>query len=1281
MGNIFRTLLDNINIQSMPLETVHAKYGEGPEFYRELLQRSRKNIEEVRDFFKTTKEFDFSDFGDKCDLLRLSPSEVLSWGNVKSVPDFIANAFLIEDTRWMNTPIVDKVSKGFLESSLKRDDNIYRYPELLCKLNIKEHFKILTDPNTDYQKFQKKEDLLNRFTGEYLQKMIKFLIENKQFDILFIVAKSHYIIPHVLKEILEKKKQLPFEAYLQYLDLFPSEFIETFLSEFIKIIFYGLSIEQMMAVLKSNVITKFKVVDIGFLLNAINYDNYDENSTNLCWNILIDRKDAKLLEALNSFIVINIYRSRKPLKDFRIPTSIKDLFIEGSFGSLPEDIKERFKTNGFDVFYAREHRDLSDFFSSIDPRLIFSYIPVLKNEKDIKKEGLYEYLKRNFKEQVAYEYMSDVEPTLGTFYKPKSLKQFLLLPDGLSLDEVKKRIDEFIYAHLDKSNVLLDSDGLDTFKISHPEFFLPSVAPKSLKEKYYNRKLSPKDFALNYEWLDLFTDTNIAYGFPPSLGFLISLNSNVPFKESNDVKLKIFSIYESLSDEFLKKVFIDTIRYDLDNLTVKNLETLIEILKRIKDSNYEDFMKFRPIIVPRLLKSANPLELLKTIEAVFLKENIPFVGKIYTAFQLLNPNLQGFNFEDDKASPILKAKSPAVRQIIIFSDLMKAALGSNNRSLKDYIQEIEAGYSLFTRVKKSEDLSKLTREETYVLNKFLDYLSALYSSVRSTSTDTFMRTGNMFEDLENLKSKFIKSGQIPEDLPDRIVKMYCHFAGFDTMNSIKIYINSKVRSTDIKHRIAINHPILLKKGDFIKGISKVEHLSFILQNGVLAKEYMSVSSMDDLTPLDVELKAIESETDDFRTTVSNSLSEKQDPIFIVLKRDDRFSITRENGNENRGDTNKLEIFETASKDHYGMRTGFASTEIDYFLVRNIDKRIFLEIALNGFYIPVVDFDGQLIFTPQDFDMLRTKMTAIPYYTDEEFHFSTRLKNPKIADLLRDMRNNEIETKAKQKSIETLVEKTIVSLGLNFATFMTRDTIGTVEFISIGSTSRNTNMIGRGDFDFIMRLDSEIINNVERLTLLKRKLLATFGQLGISSISENGDIRLNKVNIDGKEVEIHIKFTNRTTHLSIMTDDALKSRLDLIKLQSPENYELVIANILLAKEILMRSQVYKSPRAGGCGISGIGVENWILQNGGSILDAIYSFLEDADGKTFTQFKDSYEIWDFGENRLASKYGLYPHDNFIDNLSDEGYEKMLRCLKEFLHDIENKKDSEKNLPNLS
>ena len=106
---------------------------------------------------------------------------------------------------------------------------------------------------------------------------------------------------------------------------------------------------------------------------------------------------------------------------------------------------------------------------------------------------------------------------------------------------------------------------------------------------------------------------------------------------------------------------------------------------------------------------------------------------------------------------------------------------------------------------------------------------------------------------------------------------------------------------------------------------------------------------------------------------------------------------------------------------------------------------------------------------------------------------------------------------------------------------------------------------------------------------------------------------------------------------------------------------------LRNKVLKEAGVYKPNRGevpqGGLG--GVGIENWILQNGGSFIDAARSFIEAAEGKTFEQFKDTYKIWDFGENHLAEKRGKYVHDNFVTgNMSEQGYNKMNAALKEYL-----------------
>ena len=131
--------------------------------------------------------------------------------------------------------------------------------------------------------------------------------------------------------------------------------------------------------------------------------------------------------------------------------------------------------------------------------------------------------------------------------------------------------------------------------------------------------------------------------------------------------------------------------------------------------------------------------------------------------------------------------------------------------------------------------------------------------------------------------------------------------------------------------------------------------------------------------------------------------------------------------------------------------------------------------------------------------------------------------------------------------------------------------------------------------------------------------------------------------------------------------ALKDRLETIKSQDEDKYNYVVANILLAKQLLKNGGVYKPNRGetpqGGLG--GVGIENWILQNGGSFYDAAVSFVKNSENKSFDEFKDTYYIWDFGDNHMAESRGKYPNDNFISsNMSEAGYNKMKNVLKDYL-----------------
>ena len=98
-------------------------------------------------------------------------------------------------------------------------------------------------------------------------------------------------------------------------------------------------------------------------------------------------------------------------------------------------------------------------------------------------------------------------------------------------------------------------------------------------------------------------------------------------------------------------------------------------------------------------------------------------------------------------------------------------------------------------------------------------------------------------------------------------------------------------------------------------------------------------------------------------------------------------------------------------------------------------------------------------------------------------------------------------------------------------------------------------------------------------------------------------------------------------------------------------------------------IYKKGSYSEGGLGGIGIENWILQNGGSFEKAAREFLNFSEGKDFEAFGNAYQIWDFGENHLAEKKGFYKHDNFIkNNMTSDGYLKMKQALQNYLDSLQ-------------
>ena len=595
-------------------------------------------------------------------------------------------------------------------------------------------------------------------------------------------------------------------------------------------------------------------------------------------------------------------------------------------------------------------------------------------------------------------------------------------------------------------------------------------------------------------------------------------------------------------------------------------------------------------------------------------------------------------------------------------------------------------------------------------------------------------------DLTNLTSLIKPNSRYT--LADRAVRYFAHFVGIEDLAGAEQYMDDAVKEADARNRktaeyLTTTSEPKLQPGDLVKGIGNVCYLSDIFQNGSIAGEYLGDASNSDATPLDTDLSVVlHGEQTINQTMASMTANGYGDGLWTVLQSDrttgeDRFIITRRGKSEadqsvydlsvpdanfdrtdltqeeidrrlkeiaeakrhRREALSKLEAFFTGAigPDHYGIRTGFGMNLVSFCVTDStlrdstpVSEVTKLEIALNGFYIPIVDKDSEeLIFTPDDYDKMRAQMSGLSHYRTGDYQFAPedelelssadveRATIPSTTTIIDQLPASIAETDRKHEVINQAIKQAITNipeLNLSYKDYLDGDlTENIVEMIDTGSTARQTNAPGSGDFDYLARLDRSILNDPTKKQQITNALLATFGSENDGSAIVNGNLRLKQVSIDGltEPVDIDITFAQKTNKVQYPTDAALADRLSNIKNQSETKYQQVLANIIYAKQFLKAAGAYKprrSPEAKGIGgLGGVGIENWVLQHGGSFKQAARDFLAVADSCSgFEDFCAHYPVWDYGENHkgIRSK----PHDNFVaDNMNQAGYNRMKQALR--------------------
>ena len=995
----------------------------------------------------------------------------------------------------------------------------------------------------------------------------------------------------------------------------------------------------------------------------------------------------QIVEKMNTLLVKVLIE-----KEFAYPQNIPAQLYEAHpeiflSNDAPIELQKAFYSRQITTDMLLEHPEYHQYLEGKDLQLLYKFMPIIIYENSNKSnyyrsrtsENLINIIQTEFKED-ALQTMLDYGKYLEELHKINGLSG-LELTDGYTKDDILNAMDKALYEGIVKHGFKYDDKMAGHFKGNYPSFFLDDKVDQAIKDKFYKREFTIQDFNDNPDLIDIFGETNIICGFDENISWLIPIIKGENNKRNNLIRLKVLTEYYKIQDYSLRTIFREYIESYKDDINLDTLSSICEVLTRLSVSNSTEMYTFRKELAHQILATANPIESLNKVEAVFVKNSIPTVGKAYSCFEILHPDFKDFIMTGSTISPTLQSAGNKKRKYIIFNDLLKASFGSNNRSINKYIDAVDKGYKLYTRVKEENiSFEDLSYEEQELLKQFRRTINTLYDRTLKgrTQNDGNIYTDDVIADLRLLETKLAEhEGEY--NLADRVVRMFCGGAGIDTIEDAQKYVYHKVSTADKKNRQAAQFDMELKKGDLIKGINDMKYLRNILQNGSVAKEFLGSSASSDATPLDTDVSMIMTDDGSTKEKINGTAASAYGNIWLVLKGDDRFKITRDNNpdHDTEYDPTKLELFHTGvlGGGHYGIRTGFASSEIDYIVMEKYDTRVGLEIALNGFYIPVADKDGKIVFTPEDYDKLRSKMAGLKYYDEPSYVFSENLVSEEIDAIAKQIEESNRQTAHKREVINKAIKAALDELGLSLKTQIDGDlTEKYVELIDTGSTGRGTNKPGDGDFDFMMRIDRAIMNDQSKLKELKDSILKHLGITGNQGIISTGDFRMKDVTLEDITVDIDITFTVKTDSVLYSTDMALQDRLETIKAQDERRYHYVVANILEAKRVLKAANAYKPNRGetpqGGLG--GVGIENWILQHGGSFYDAAKSFVAAAEGKSFEDFLHTYEVWDFGDNHLAEKRGQPPHDEFIaNNMSREGFIKMTNALKEYLKQVDKNK----------
>ncbi len=365
--------------------------------------------------------------------------------------------------------------------------------------------------------------------------------------------------------------------------------------------------------------------------------------------------------------------------------------------------------------------------------------------------------------------------------------------------------------------------------------------------------------------------------------------------------------------------------------------------------------------------------------------------------------------------------------------------------------------------------------------------------------------------------------------------------------------------------------------------------------------------------------------------------------------------------------------------HRGIRTGLPTTEISALImpekINSEELEAFTyQIAKNGFYLPIYDRNGKLLFTLEDYAQLRKGFTFSPRYEGYILADDDKIAKEQDPDLRSlvpqlgfEQSSNKAETLAEitAKKIQTYLKE----LGI-FVSLEAKYSPQEARLLNIGSTGRGTATdLSAQDQDFVLILPPHYADKKGEIVAHLHEKIKTSKKAENEGPRENGAYQLrsevNQLGESWSSLPFDLLIMKNIHGVQLSSAQAMQERLEhILKTQGQSAYDAVLSHIRAAKSLLAQHHIYK--RAEG-GLGGIGVEHWILQNEWSLEKALRSFASVAyqgkyhQGKkplSLTDFQKQYPLYDTGYNR---KNGTI--DNYILKIDQRIYDGMLSLARSY------------------